>query len=411
MLESVAGRARRPLLAILSVFLVAGIGVSLYFGHGAGLRATTAAARSARLAAQLDLAPMLTARDLEAPVTGTRYYELSAQIKEGITSAGPIDGVRIWSSSGRILYDGDQRLVGTHPTYIHDLAAGVTNGSTQSFVEAGVLKTYVPLWLEPGGTVVIAQMDQASGPIVSRATRSWYRLALGLAVGLLLALVVLALSFRLGGSVSPSPAAIYAPQRQESAPSRAPAPRAPAAKASAPVYVQPGFREAEETRRVAEERARALEDSIRGLQGQYQQALEQIKTLEAQVQVRDTTSSHTEGELRTLRDQVRDTAERLHQAEIDGAALRERLALRQSQLEQAEGEAQTARERLADIERDAGSAPPDIEPVEPRRAQGDLPAALRDLGEADGEADGELARRILGPADAEGAFPAAENAV
>ena len=255
-------------------------------------------------------------------------------------------------------------------------------------------------------------MDQASGPVVSRATRSWNHLALGLAVGLLLTLVMLALTFRSGGSVTPSPPAVHAPKPQEPAPSRAPAPKAPAAKGAAPVYVQPGFREAEETRRVAEERARALEDSIRGLQGQYQQALEQIKMLEAQVQVRDTTSSHTEGELRALRDQVRDTAERLHQAEVDGAALRERLTLRQTQLEQAEGEAQAARERLAELERGAGSTPPELEPVDSRREQADLSAALRDLGEGDGELEGGLARRILGASpDAEGALPAAENAV
>jgi peptidoglycan hydrolase CwlO-like protein len=391
---SLVGRERRPLLVALSLILIVAIGTCLLLARGARAQLTDEAVRNARIAAQTQLTPLLSERDLEVPITGQRYEEVSAGVQEKFTTPGPITAVTIWSSMGRILYSTDQSVVGTRPSYMRDLAYSVANGSTKSSVSSGVLKTYAPVWVQPGGAVAVAEMDQPYGPIVAEADHTWYRLALALVLALVATIALLVLSirskaFRSRAASKVAPAVVYEPSR----PTKAVSTPEPSHEA-APVYAQPGFRDVEEARQVAEERARAAEEEYRTLQAEHKEALEQIEMLEAQVEVRRTTSSQAEEEVRTLRDKVREATERLDRAEVDANALRERLALQKAHLDRTQGEVQTARERMKELERELEAAHAELEQLRSRAHIAKLSEALQGLA-AKASAEQEPAEDVV----------------
>lgn len=306
MFGTLVRRERRALWGSLTLIIVIAIGGSLYAAARSRARLVQQAQTDATLAARTQLAPILMPRDLMGPITGTRAEQLGTLIQEQILSAGPVTSVRLYSELGRIVYDHDPNVVTVKPSYVRELVYEVANGDPTSQVHDGSLLTYVPLWTNPGGQVVVAEMRQDFGPIASEATAAWYRLTLGLAIALVAVLTLLVAS-------------------------ATPGERVPSIRA---VQTHPEFVAVNEARRTAEQRAKATEVALKELQKQFRSVLDDLKAMEAMVQMSESQTTHTTDELHTLRNQVRDTAERLHKAELDNNALRERLALRQGDLDE-----------------------------------------------------------------------------
>jgi hypothetical protein len=267
-------------------------------------RLTQRAATDARLIAQTQLAPLLSPRDLEGPITGDRARELGAAIRSEILATGPIEKIRLYSKVGRILYDADPQVVTVRPSFVRDLIYRVATGEAESIVREDHLLTYVPLWTSPGGTVVVAEMSQSYGPIEAEATGTWYRIALGLGLALLVTATLFVRALR---------------TRDRSL-------------GLVEVWAHPEFVAAEDARARAEQRAAAAEAALTDVRRQLRAALDEIHTMERTVEMLE--QQDRSEEVRTLREQLRDTAERLHAAERDNAALRERLALRQRELDE-----------------------------------------------------------------------------
>src|SRR3990172_5893551 len=331
MLGSLVKRDRRPLWGAISVLLLFAIGASVYMGARARSSASAEAARDAELIAQTELAPLLMPRDLMAPIVDERATELGELIEATITSSGDVGRVRIYSSLGRILYATETNIVGTRPSYLRDLTFDVVNGDTQTQIHSGLLQTYVPIWLSPDGTVVVAEMSQPYGPIAAAASRTWNQLALACVVLLLggIAMIVTTSLSRASGKTS---VPVYAPQ----APVRQPRDLlAPAA--DAPIYQQAGFRVVEEQRLAAESRASAAEENYRSVQQQLKATLGQMKDLEGRLAMQESHATTNDAELQALRQ--RELEEARHQV----ASIR------------AEGsDAEELKQRLVAAERRAG---------------------------------------------------------
>ena len=331
MFGSLTRRQRRPLWGWLIVILLFAVSGSLFLSMRAKSQAIQEASTDARLAAQTELATLLEPRDLLAPVVGERALELGAGIDSQITSVGPIDDIRIYSSLGRILYADDPSIVGTRPSYLRDLTFAVASGEAQTQVRGDVLQTLVPIWLSPGGTVVVAELSQEAGPVVSPVT-AWYLLVLGCIVLLIGAITLFALSSR------------SSPVADHGRPSEMPvqvfpaggAPRADRAMSSPPAV--PGRElELERSRRAAEDRADAAEGNLRGIQKQLKESLARTAELERRLVTAESTTHTSDSESAALRERLSDTAERLNAAELDAKAQRQRLSLKQQELEEAQG--------------------------------------------------------------------------
>lgn len=342
MFGSLVRRERRPIWGALSFIFAVGIGLSIWSALDAREKATQDASTEAKLVAQTELAPMLQTRDLIAPVTAERAAQLGSGIESTITSVTPIEGIRLYSSLGRVLYADEPQLLGTRPSYLRDLTFEVANGEAQSIVRDGTLQTYVPVWLNPNSTVAVAEVSQAYGPIISEATAIWYRNA-AIAGGLFV------LTFGMVLAASRAKARVAAPvQVYQAAPSRKATKGQPAPAAGSPMYQHAGFRELEAQRQEATRRAEVAEQNFMGVQQQLKATLTQLKELEGRLAMNETQTSTNDGELQALRDQLKDTAERLHKAELDNNALRERMTLRQQELEEAQ---RAAAEMVSDTDK------------------------------------------------------------
>ena len=340
MTGSLTSRRRRPLWGWTSFILLLALPACLFMATRARAQAIQAASTEARLTAQTELATLLEPDDLVAPVVGQRAIDLGTGIEARITSVTPVDEVRIYSSLGRILYADDPEIVGTRPSYLRDLTFAVASGEAQMQVRGGVLQTLVPIWLTPGGTVVVAEMSQPAGPVASPATTPWYLAALASGVLLVGAIALLVLSSR---------------ARQKTMPVQVypvgPAPHVPSNRPPTDVTVpQTAARELDASRRAAEERAVAAEHNLRGIQKQLTEALERNTALEARLAAAESTSHTSDSESAAMREQLRRTTERLNQAELDAKSLRERLALRQQELEEAQSQLGSMRARSEGVE-------------------------------------------------------------
>jgi hypothetical protein len=359
MLGSVVRRERRPLWGTLTLIIAIAIGVTLYAAHSSRTSLTHQAETDARLAAQTQLAPILMPRDLEAPVTGDRATEIESAIARSITSTGPIDDVRIYSDAGLILYDDHRHVATTKPSYLHDLLFDVANGQSQSMLRDGVLRTYVPLWLVPGGNVVVAEMSQPFAPIAAEAAGIWYRLALGLGIALAAASVLFAMTFRARATVA---ATVTVP--------------------SAPVTAHPDIRALEVAKQQAEKRAAASERDLKEVQWQFRTALDELKTMEARLAMHQSHTNTNDDDLQALRDQLRDTSERLHKAEMDNNALRERVAIRQYEFDDLK-----SRFAQAQAQAEARAQEQTSRPVEVDELLSRLQAAERRAADMEGEVE------------------------
>ncbi len=323
MLDTLVRRERRTLWAVLSVVIVAAIVGCLLAASASRRTLTREAQAEAKLTAQTTLAPLLTEVDLQAPVVGERAHELGAEIERRIISEGPITAVRLYSESGRILYDADGSVVTVKPSFLKDLMYTVANGTTVAEVRGNVLETYVPVWVTPDRTVAVAEMSQPYGPIVKQSELPWYPFAAVL--GLLLA-----------GTITLLVKSLRAPRRS---------------RATIEIKAQPGFRSIDQARRQAEQRAKAAEAALKELQGQHRTKLEEFKAVEARAKMSESESIRLDEEIRALHGQLQDTAQRLRQAELENDALRQRLALRQMELERFTAQGLRPLEPSPEIER------------------------------------------------------------
>jgi chromosome segregation ATPase len=107
-----------------------------------------------------------------------------------------------------------------------------------------------------------------------------------------------------------------------------------------------GNRELEEARAAAERRAAELEQTVAGLRVQFRQMLDELKSAEARLSVRERETDTAAADLAALRDQLRETSGRLRKAELDNNALRQRLAMRSRELDELKGELSHTTEQL-----------------------------------------------------------------
>jgi hypothetical protein len=328
MLGSLARRERRPLWGALALILMVVLGLSVWAASNARAEAEREASLDAELAAQTELAPLLQTRDLTNPITGPRADDLATSIDRSITQVSPIDHVRIFSSLGRILYSEDPKFTGTRPSYLRNLTFEVASGQSQSLTRDGQLLTYVPVWLNPGGAVAVAELSQPLGPISAEATASWYRIAAIAAILLLGSIVMIVVTTR-APARSATPVQLYSP-----AVARPTQPGRFSMATEPPIYEHAGFRAIEEQRQDAERRSRALEENFQAVQKRLKEVVAQNKELEGRLAMNETQNSTNDGELQALRDQLRKTSERLHETELDNNALRERMSLRQQELDE-----------------------------------------------------------------------------
>lgn len=297
MLGSVAKRERRSLWATVSLLLALGIGGCVFLAGSERSSATEAAQEEALLAGE-QVRSMITKKDLAVPVTGARHDRLAGDIREAITSRGPVDAVTIWSPQARLLFAADESLVGTRPADLRGLVARVAEGSPQSRVRAGSLQTFLPMWPSPRGAVAVVEMDQPAEAIAAAGgTWSLLRTALTVALVATLLLFVLtllpkrlpALTFRRNRSAAsdgpPQPDQGHRGPFWSRLTRREPAP----ADDSSPAYMHPGFRQIEEARKAAEDRAIATQQDFNGLQSRFERTIDQVKVLEGQVQAEDAT--------------------------------------------------------------------------------------------------------------------------
>jgi hypothetical protein len=329
---------------MLAVALSAAAVFAFVRSGSARTAATDAAARDARVIAETKLAPLFDEDDLSSPVTGNRYEQIAAGVNRSILAGTAIRTVTVWSDVGRVIFATDRDLVGTRPTYIRDLVYAVANGTTRTRIEAGTLKTFTPIWREPGGTVVVAELDQPFGPIAGTAGRMLALGALVLGVASLASWVLFAMTWRSGAASAPRrpPLSQGAAANANGSGGRARA-LGPVMAAAPPSVMKraaassgerapkpharqlPGLQEAERARSEAEQRAAAAEERLSKLQERHKQAMDQLRALEDRLSAAVAAPKHTQEELRALRDQVRDSAERLHNAETENEQLRARL--------------------------------------------------------------------------------------
>jgi hypothetical protein len=252
-------------------------------------------------------------------------------------------------------------------------------------------------------------MDQAFGPIAAAAAAPWHRLLLGLSITLAMSVAMWAMTFA-AGSRSARREPIYVASR----PKRPPHPDVP--EPAAPVYTQEGFRQLEDARRAAEDRAAAAERNYRALQADFKTMLENLKAAEAALATHTSSAERAQQEAEALRAQVRDSAKRIGVLEQEGNAMRQRLKLRERELGMAQARADEAERRAKDAERELERTVIELQSLESRFRMSKLSEALRDLDEivvpdADGGTEGPPPRVIYSASDeGERVVPAAKEA-
>ncbi len=278
----------------MSFVFVVGIGATVYLSNADRNQAIARAAKDTRNDAQL-LSAVLSNKELSKPVGGRRYDKVAERIRKSVTLGGPVVSVTIWSSEGRILFDANKSLVGTSPPEMAPVIPAMTTSSGGFRVQDDTLEAFVPISRSPSGPVAVAQLEQPLTPVLDQVGGLWAHVRTFLSFGLALWLALLALTFvpmekvpsiRLPWRRSAEEAGDEAPPAvisSEPVPAKAQKQRRGKAGSDGPAYLLPGFRQIEEARRTAEELARTTEGNFQNLQSQFDRAVDQVKTLESQV--------------------------------------------------------------------------------------------------------------------------------
>lgn len=319
MFASVTGPERRSLWAFLSFAFAVGIAASILMARVES-KAIDRAVTSARDQA-LQLAQRLAARDLSQPAAGKEFQRVAAQVRSTVTSKEQVQQVRIWSPRGRVLFDVDRNAVGTKPTEPPDGIASIASRSGGTVVDARSIETFVPVSKKGAALTAVAQMSQPLQPVLAETGGVWDTVRTGLTIALAVALLMLGLTFlpvilRLArrkrdgaqepakpivpGEAAPAPPRVFNRARRSEEPQDA----------SVSSYMLPGFRQIEQARQVAEERAHSSEQSFQSLQAQFQRTIERVKTLEARTQTE-----------RALREQLRQAEAKAQAAEARATEL------------------------------------------------------------------------------------------
>ncbi len=280
--------------AILSFAFAVGIAASILMARVETNKAIDRAAAASRDQAG-QFAQRLAGRDLSTPATGKDYQRVAGQVRSIVTSQGPVDHVRIWSPRGRVLFDVDRNVIGTNPSEPPDVIASIASRSGGTVVDPRSIESFVPISKNGVGPTAVAQMSQPLQPVLAQTSGVWGTVRTGLTLALAVALVLLGLTFlpatlrlaRRPRHGAPEPTKPFVPAEVSPAPprlfKRGPKSEEPA-DASVPSDMLPAFRQIEQARQAAEERARSSDQSFQSLQAQFQRTIEQVKTLEARTQ-------------------------------------------------------------------------------------------------------------------------------
>ena len=194
MFGSVVGRRRRSLWAILSLLFALGFAVSAIMAHSERNAALDSVAERAREESHLATAG-LTGKQLTKPITGSSYDKVAGKIRRSDSSEGSVAGVTIWSSRGRILFSLKKSLVGSTPPEMRSLITGIAEGSGSTRVLGGTVQTVTPVSKGADGAVAIVEVDQPFAVVVAQTSDLWSTLRLVSAVGLVVSLLLLGLTF------------------------------------------------------------------------------------------------------------------------------------------------------------------------------------------------------------------------
>ena len=194
MFGSMIGRKRRSLWAILSLLFALGFAVSAIMAHSERNAALDSVAERAREESHLATAG-LTGKQLTKPITGSSYDEVAGKIRRSDSSEGSVAGVTIWSSRGRILFSLKKSLVGSTPPEMRSLITGIAEGSGSTRVLGGTVQTFTPVSKGADGAVAIVEVDQPFAVVVAQTSDLWSTLRLVSAVGLVVSLLLLGLTF------------------------------------------------------------------------------------------------------------------------------------------------------------------------------------------------------------------------
>ena len=194
MFGSIIGRKRRSLWAILSLLFALGFAVSAIMAHSARDAALDSVALRAREESHLATAG-LTGKQLTKPITGSSYDKVARKIRRSDSSEGSVAGVTIWSSRGRILFALKKSLVGSTPPEMRSLITGIAQGSGSTRVLGGTVQTFTPVTKGADGVVAIVEVDQPFAVVEAQTSDLWSTLRLVSAVGLLVSLLLLGLTF------------------------------------------------------------------------------------------------------------------------------------------------------------------------------------------------------------------------
>jgi uncharacterized membrane protein YciS (DUF1049 family) len=194
MFGSMIGRRRRSLWAILSLLFALGFAVSAIMAHSERNAALDSVAERAREESHLATAG-LTGKQLTKPITGSSYDKVAGKIRRSDSSEGSVAGVTIWSSRGRILFSLKKSLVGSTPAEMRSLITGIAEGSGSTRVLGGTVQTFTPVSKGADGAVAIVEVDQPFAVVVAQTSDLWSTLRLVSAVGLVVSLLLLGLTF------------------------------------------------------------------------------------------------------------------------------------------------------------------------------------------------------------------------
>lgn len=194
MFGSIVGRRRRSLWAILSLLFALGFAVSAIMAHSERNAALDSVAERAREESHLATAG-LTGKQLTKPITGSSYDKVAGKIRRSDSSEGSVAGVTIWSSRGRILFSLKKSLVGSTPPEMRSLITGIAEGSGSTRVLGGTVQTFTPVSKGADGAVAIVEVDQPFAVVVAQTSDLWSTLRLVSAVGLVVSLLLLGLTF------------------------------------------------------------------------------------------------------------------------------------------------------------------------------------------------------------------------
>ena len=189
-----ARRGRRSLWAILSILFALGVAVSTIMVRSERNEALDSAVERARDEAQLATAT-LTGKQLTKPVTGSSYDKVAAKIWKSVSSNGSIAGVTVWSSQGRIVFSLNESLVGSTPPEMRSLIMGIAKGSDSTRVLDDTVQTFTRVSKATDGPVAIVEVDQPLAVVEAQTSDLWSKLRLGSAFGLAVSLLLLGLTF------------------------------------------------------------------------------------------------------------------------------------------------------------------------------------------------------------------------